>query len=71
MKGTAAAALVIMGTILILAPAIMDYLYQINAVEIAARLSSGYRIFMIVFGALMVFIGVGMGFTALERSPRA
>ena len=71
MKGTAAAALVIMGAILILAPAIMDYLYQLNAAQVAVRLSSGYRIFMIAFGTLMVFIGVGMGFTALERGPRA
>ncbi len=80
MKSSAAAALVVMGAILILAPAIMDFLYQVNMVHLAVRattatsvvaqMSAGYRIFLIIFGALMVFIGVGMGFASLERSPK-
>lgn len=75
MKGTASC-LVIMGTILILAPAIMDYLYQLNYVHavtagagavVMKTISSAYRLFAIVFGAIMVFVGIGMGFSALER----
>mgnify|MGYP005834240587 FL=1 len=75
MKGTASC-LVIMGTILILAPAIMDYLYQLNYVHavtagagavVMKTISSAYRLCAIVFGAIMVFVGIGMGFSALER----
>lgn len=58
----------------------MDYLYQVNLAHLVARavatsgvadrLSGGYRVFLIVFGAFMVFVGIGMGFTALDRGPR-
>jgi hypothetical protein len=80
MKGTAAL-LVVMGAILILAPAFLDYLYQLNLAHLAARatsapgvtgqLGNGYRLFLIIFGAFMVFVGIGMGFSALERGPKA
>lgn len=77
MKGTAAW-LVVMGVILILTPVVMDYLYQSAylaaegaAVQNIVRTpEGGYRVFLVIFGTIMVFIGVGMGFASLERGPR-
>lgn len=69
MKWTASC-LVVMGAILILASAVMQYL-SLSDGNALTHLRSGYRLYMIIFGTIMVFIGVGMGFASLDRSPRA